>query len=130
MKKKAKDLSVFEQIKSGLEDGIAYFRGELTLVTVRVPAPPPKANPRKIAAIRRNLHMSQSVFAATLNVSMRTVQSWEQGVREPSDASLRLLQIVETQPAVVEALFAERLVSGVRNRRGATGKAARSPRSV
>jgi putative transcriptional regulator len=107
MNKKAKDMSVFEQIKSGLEDGIAHFRGELTLVTVRVPAPPPKANPRKIAALRRNLHMSQSIFAATLNVSMRTVQSWEQGVRAPSDASLRLLQIIGTQPSVVEALFSE-----------------------
>ena len=108
MKKKAKDMSVFEQIKSGLEDGIAYFRGELSLVTVRVPAPPPKANPKSIAALRRSLRMSQSVFAATLNVSMRTVQSWEQGVRAPSDASLRLLQIIGTQPSVVEALFSEK----------------------
>ncbi|MBI2433568.1 MAG: helix-turn-helix domain-containing protein [Candidatus Hydrogenedentes bacterium] len=110
MKKKAKDMTVFEQIKSGLEDGIAYFRGELTLVTTALPAPPPKANPKKIAAIRRKLGMSQSVFAATLNVSMRTVQSWEQGVRRPSDASLRLLQIIGTQPTVVDALFAERPV--------------------
>ena len=130
MKKKAKDRSVFEQIKSGLEDGIAYFRGELTLVTVRVPAPPPKANPRKIAAIRRNLHMSQSVFAATLNVSMRTVQSWEQGLREPNEASLRLLQIIGTQPSVVEALFSERPASGGRNGRGNTGRAAKSSAAI
>lgn len=107
MKKKAKDMSVFEQIQSGLEDCLAHAKGELTLVTIRVPAPPPKTNPKRIAALRRNLHMSQSVFAATLNVSTRTVQSWEQGLREPSDASLRLLQIIGTQPSVVPTLLAE-----------------------
>ena len=123
-------MSVFEQIKSGLEDCLAHARGELTLVTIRVPAPPPKANPRKIAAIRRNLHMSQSVFAATLNVSMRTVQSWEQGLREPNEASLRLLQIIGTQPSVVEALFSERPASGGRNGRGNTGRAAKSSATV
>jgi hypothetical protein len=46
MKRRARNKSVFEQIKSGLEDGIAYFRGELSLVTTRLPAPPP-GNPRK-----------------------------------------------------------------------------------
>ncbi len=112
MAKTAQSMSVFEQIKTGLKEAIAHARGELTLVTIRLPAPPPKANAKKIAAIRRRLHMSQSVFAATLNVSMRTVQSWEQGVRTPSDASLRLLQIIETQPSVVNALFAEEPVRG------------------
>ncbi len=34
MRKKARDMSVFEQIQSGLEDGVAYFRGDLTLVTI------------------------------------------------------------------------------------------------
>ncbi len=122
MKKKVKDMSVFEQIKSGLEDGIAYFRGELNLVTIQVPPPPPKVNPKRIAAIRRSLRMSQSVFAATLNVSMRTVQSWEQGLRMPSDASLRLLQIIGTHPSVVDALFSEKPVPFRKNKRGTKSK--------
>lgn len=121
---KTQSMSVFEQIKTGLEESLAHAKGELTLVTTTLPAPPPKANPKRIAAIRRNLHMSQSVFAATLNVSMRTVQSWEQGVREPNEASSRLLQIIGTQPSVVEALFSARPASGGRNGRGSTGKAA------
>ena len=33
--------------------------------------------------------MSQSVFARVLNVSTKTVQSWEQGERKPSYAALR-----------------------------------------
>ena len=111
MAKRKSNMSVFAQMKAGLEDCLAHAKDELTLATVQSPAPPPKADARKIVAIRHKLRMSQSVFAATLNVSMRTVQSWEQGLRTPSDASLRLLQIVGTQPAVVEALFAQNTVS-------------------
>jgi len=40
-------MSVFEQIKSGLEDGIAHAKGELTLVTIRVPDPPKKQMRKK-----------------------------------------------------------------------------------
>ena len=123
MAKKTAPMSVFEQIKTGLEDCLAHAKGELTLVTIRVPAPPPRANPRKIVAIRRNLRMSQSVFAATLNVSMRTVQSWEQGLREPNEASLRLLQIIGTQPSVVDALFAGKPASRGRSAQARGGEA-------
>ena len=45
--------------------------------------------------------MSQAVFARLLNVSTKTVQSWEQGVRTPSHASRRLLQIYSQHPETV-----------------------------
>jgi transcriptional regulator with XRE-family HTH domain len=45
--------------------------------------------------------MSQAVFAQLLNVSTKTVQSWEQGSRKPSQASLRLIQILEQSPESV-----------------------------
>jgi putative transcriptional regulator len=41
------------------------------------------------------------VFARLLNVSVKTVQGWEQGVREPSDASLKLLAIAKKRPEVL-----------------------------
>lgn len=107
MPKKAASMSVFDQIKTGLEECLAHAKGELTLVTIPVPAPPPKATPRKIAALRRDLRMSQSVFAATLNVSVKTVQSWEQGLRAPNQASLRLLQVIQDHPSVIDAFFAK-----------------------
>jgi putative transcriptional regulator len=49
--------------------------------------------------------MSQAVFAATLNVSKRTVQSWEQGRRVPSDVALRMLQVVDQNPEVARGLL-------------------------
>jgi putative transcriptional regulator len=38
------------------------------------------------------------MFARLLNVSMKTVQAWEQGTRTPSDAGLKLLAIAEKHP--------------------------------
>ncbi len=107
MAKKAATMNVFEQIKTGLEACLAHAKGELTLATITLPAPPPKTDSKRIASLRKNLHMSQAVFAATLNVSTKTIQSWEQGLRVPNEASLRLLQIIDAQPSVVNMLFSE-----------------------
>ena len=49
--------------------------------------------------------MSQPVFARVLNVSAKTVQSWEQGVRTPQRGDLRLIQIIEKDPKIVRVLF-------------------------
>jgi putative transcriptional regulator len=64
---------------------------------------PPLSSPERIARIRRTLDVSQQVFADLLNVSAGTVRSWEQGIRHPDGASLRLLDIAEHHP---EALMA------------------------
>jgi putative transcriptional regulator len=106
MKRKYGKMSVFEQLRAGLEDSIAHAKGHLSLKTTTLPAPPPRVRATQIVALRKRLKMSQAVFAATLNVSIRTVQSWEQGLREPSDAALRMLQLVRAEPAVVETIFA------------------------
>ena len=45
--------------------------------------------------------MSQAVFARVLNVSTKTVQSWEQGERKPSHAALRMLQVFRENPTFV-----------------------------
>jgi len=42
--KKSIEMSVFDQIKAGLKDSIAYSRGELSLMTTQLPAPPPRTN--------------------------------------------------------------------------------------
>ena len=105
MKKKASEMSVFEMLEAGLEDSIAYSRGEKKSL---VAAPPPPVDARKVIAIRKQLNMSQSLFAAALNVSTKTVQSWEQGLRKPGNASLRLLQIARMRPEAVWAVVHEK----------------------
>ena len=106
MKKKASWMSVFVMVLEGLEDSIAFsIDDKMSLVTVRVPAPPPPMDAKAVTEVRENLNMSQGVFAPALNVSPKTVQGWEQGVRTPSNASLRLLQIAREEPHVVLKVF-------------------------
>ena len=101
------NMSPAELIRAGLEDGIAHARGQLNLRTTTLPAPPPPVSPRRVAALRRKLNMSQAVFAATLNVSPKLVQSWEQGLRKPLRGDLRLIEVISKAPHLVGAVFAE-----------------------
>ena len=52
---------------------------------------------------RLRVGMSQRDFATLLGVSLRTLQEWEQGRRQPSGAAKTLLKIAERNPDVVRA---------------------------
>ena|ERR1700722_17249953 len=88
---------LFKNLKAGLEDVAARQRGELELYseTIVIPDPPEAYKPRQIKKIREANRYSQTIFAKILNVSVKTVQSWESGQRAPSHAALRLLEIVD-----------------------------------
>jgi putative transcriptional regulator len=61
---------------------------------------PPVYEPARVVKIRTGMaKMSQSVFAAWLNVSVSTVQKWESPTanKHPSGAAAKLLQMVETK---------------------------------
>ena len=90
---------VFGELRTALEGALRYERGEE--VDLRVTAIPPLAKsmpPSRIRKIRAALHASQPKFARLLNVSTQTVQSWEQGVRQPRQAALKLLTIADRCP--------------------------------
>jgi putative transcriptional regulator len=58
-------------------------------------------------AIRERLGLSQSRFASIIGVSVRTLQNWEQGRREPEGPAKALLRVVDREPqAVLHALHA------------------------
>ena len=58
--------------------------------------PPVKTyTPAQIKRLRRRYNASHSVFAAYLNTSPSTVQTWEQGQKKPKGPSLKLLNIVD-----------------------------------
>lgn len=48
--------------------------------------------------------LSQSQFAALLGVSVRTLQGWEQGRKQPSGAARTLLTIARTNPKALLAV--------------------------
>ena len=89
------------RLKAGLTEAVRSARGELTLRTVRIPDPPPEIPAKEVTSLRVKTGMSQAVFARVLNVSTKTVQSWEQGERKPSHASLRMLQVFRVNPEFV-----------------------------
>ena len=69
---------------------------------MRVPQRPPRISTAEVSAsLRERIGMSQAVFAGVLNVSTKTVQSWEQGQRQPSQAALRMLHLLEQRPRTV-----------------------------
>ncbi|MDR0702601.1 MAG: helix-turn-helix domain-containing protein [Azoarcus sp.] len=53
---------------------------------------------------RRKTGLSQSKFARLLGISLRTLQDWEQGRREPSGAARTLLLIARERPDAVLAV--------------------------
>ncbi len=91
----------FRRLKAALEEGIRHARGELKLRTTVLSSPPPKLRARDVIQLRQRFHMTQRMFACALNVSPKTVQSWEQGSRRPSQAALRLLQVLCLRPEVI-----------------------------
>jgi putative transcriptional regulator len=90
-----------ERLKAGLHEGIKCAQGKIDLRTAEVPQAPPKFSSKSVIRLRRSAGMSQAVFARLLNVSSKTVQSWEQGQRQPSQAAHRMLQIFQERPETV-----------------------------
>src|SRR5690349_16686821 len=86
---------LFERLKTGLEEAIQHARGEITLktYTLELPDSPPQVGANELTKLRLECGISQAIFARVLNVSPKTVQSWEQGARRPSQAALRLIDL-------------------------------------
>lgn len=96
------DKKLFDEFKQSLQEMVEHSEGkrnDLRVTTLR--RPPKKLTSAEIADLRAKLNASQSVFAGYLNVSVKTVQAWEQGLGKPSGAALKLLSIVKKRPKVL-----------------------------
>ena len=93
------DEELFNQLKDALKDVRKYEEGhKLDLRVTELPPPPYMLSAKQIIQIRERMRVSQAVFAHLLNVSLSTVQAWEQGRRQPNHASLKLLHIAKERP--------------------------------
>lgn len=55
---------------------------------------------------REKTSLTQAEFAKLLGVSVRTLQDWEQGRREPNAAARTLIKVAEKHPKVLRDLVA------------------------
>ena len=54
-----------------------------------------------VVSARHASGLSQAQFASVLGISVRTLQKWEQGEREPSGAAKSLIRIAQRHPGVL-----------------------------
>ena len=59
-----------------------------------------------IVRAREKSGLSQAEFAQLLGVSVRTIQDWEQGRREPNAAAKTLIKVAELHPTVLRKIAA------------------------
>ncbi len=88
----------FKGLVAGLEDAIAFVRGDTT--RGRVAAGP------DVKAIRAKTKLSQAKFADKLRVPVGTVRDWEQHRRSPDAPARTLLGMVDADPKMTLALIA------------------------
>ncbi len=84
-------------------EGIGAFEqhkaGKITLRTHFVePKPIPGVNPHYIRATRKKFDMSRAVFARLLNISIRTLERWEQGISKPNHQASILIRMSNQYP--------------------------------
>lgn len=97
--------SAFDKIAAGMEDALAYARGEADLARFNVHIP----ESVDVKKIRARLKMTQPVFARKFGFSLGRLRDWEQGRFPVDPASRALLTVIEKEPeAVMRALSGAR----------------------
>lgn len=92
-------MSVFEEIKAGLNEAIEYEKGNLKARTRTLSVNPvEKFTASEIKDIRKKTGLTQVLFAKYIGVSQKTVEAWEAGTNHPSGAACRMLSITKKDP--------------------------------
>ena len=105
------DDKLFEELKTSLKEAVAISKGvqspaRRTVLCLDKAGQPTVLSQETAAGpdvklIREKLDLSQSEFARLIKVSVRTLQNWEQGNRQPTGPAEVLLELVSKSPKIV-----------------------------
>lgn len=99
------NFNFFEELKAGLEEALAYERGDHSRCRVSVVSiPDPEYKADDVTRARKSLNLSQRGLANVMGVSPRTVEAWEAGKNQPSGAARRLLYLLDNDHSLLERL--------------------------
>lgn len=86
---------LFDELVESIREGGAILREEVAASRTTDFEDP------DVAAIREEYGLSQAKFAAILGISVRTLQNWEQGRRQPQGPAKVLLRVAARHPGAV-----------------------------
>ncbi len=90
--------SVASSIRRGLNQALAYARGETDKGKSRVHVP----RRVDVHAIRTKLGMTQEEFAGEFGFSINTLRHWEQGKQQPEGPARAYLLVIDRAPKTVQ----------------------------
>ncbi|MEL4013390.1 NadS family protein [Dryocola clanedunensis] len=94
------DKQLFNELVQSMEEMVAIEKGEMQPARVhRHPLP-------DVKALREATGLKQDEFARAVGVSPSLVQSWEQKRRFPSGSALKILLLLDHNPAIINDLLA------------------------
>lgn len=86
------------RLMAAAKEMLAHSRGEVALETRKVRVP----EEIDVAAIRKELGLSQSEFADHFGFALSAIKEWEQGRRTPERSTRIFLAVIATAPKAVE----------------------------
>lgn len=89
---------VAKSIRRGLEEAVAYARGEADVRRYSVHVP----DQIDVRTIRTKLGMTQEEFVARFGFSVNTLRHWEHGTRQPEGPTRAYLLVIERVPRAVQ----------------------------
>lgn len=90
--------AVAKSIRRGLEEAVAFARGEADVRKYRVHVP----QRIDVRAIRTRLGMTQQEFAGRFGFSVNTLRHWEHGKRQPEGPTRAYLLVIDRAPKTVQ----------------------------
>lgn len=90
--------TVQDMVNSGVN--VSFTKKELDSLGITIPDVQMTVD--QIQTIRKQMNLSQSVFAKLLNVSPSSIRQWEQGKRRPTGPTKVLLELLEKSPHLLD----------------------------